>query len=71
MSTTDHPARKLLSIDDVAKMLAVCPNTVRNLTDRGDLPSPIRLGRAVRYRLADVEAWIANGSEPAEGAENV
>jgi len=66
--------KSLLSIDQVAQRLGFCPNTVRSLVrmppqESGGFPQPIRLGRLVRFRVADLEAWerdlVAN-SEPGE-----
>jgi len=56
-----NPSLKLLPVPDVAELCGIAPETVRRLTDRGAMPKPVRLGRAVRYRLADIETWIADG----------
>ena len=48
----------LLTAEDVAARLAVSVRSVRRYTERGVL-APIQLGRAVRYRAADVERLIA------------
>jgi excisionase family DNA binding protein len=51
---------KLLTADQVADKLGVCRKTVFTLTaPRGTLPA-ISFGRSVRYRPADVEAWVAS-----------
>jgi excisionase family DNA binding protein len=47
----------LLTQSDAAKCLAVSSNTVYNLRRTGQLPC-VRLGRAVRYALSDLLAWI-------------
>jgi excisionase family DNA binding protein len=46
---TPHPSRlpHLLTIDGVAKLLAVSIKTTRRLIDRGDLPIH-RIGRQIR-----------------------
>ena len=41
---------RLLTVPEVAEICGVAPETVRRLTDRGAMPQPVRLGRAVRYR---------------------
>ena len=57
-----HP--KLIPAREVAKLLGVCERTVWNLTGSGHLPPPVRIGRrSVRWRLVDLEAFIA-GLEP-------
>ena len=63
MSITDpfKPIRKLVSVSDVGEMCDIANETVRRLTDRGAMPMPVRLGRSVRYRLSEIETWIADG----------
>ena len=49
----------------LAKLLAVSERHVWAMDATGRLgPRPFRLGRAVRWRLAEVEAWIAAGAPP-------
>ena len=50
----------LLTPDKVAALLSVSVRSVRRYTEEGRL-TPVRIGRNVRYRLADVERLIANG----------
>jgi excisionase family DNA binding protein len=52
----------LLSPRQAARALSVCEKTVYNLTKRGELPV-VRVGRAVRYSLEDLRAWITKNSE--------
>lgn len=50
--------RLLLTPRDAAKAMAVCEKTLWNLTQpRGTLPA-VKLGRAVRYDPADLQAFI-------------
>ena len=58
MNATPKPKQQLLTVPDVAELCSIAPETVRRLTDRGTLPRPVRLGRAVRYRLDEIEQWI-------------
>lgn len=44
-----------LTIDAVADVLSVSPNTVRNLIARGDLKA-VKIGRAVRIPAPELEA---------------
>ena len=50
---------QLLSVDDVAAILAVSSKTVRRMIDRGAL-SACRVGRLVRIERADLERYIAS-----------
>lgn len=53
----------LLTPDKVASLLAVSVRSVRRYSEEGRL-TPVRIGRNVRYRLADVEKLIAEGMAP-------
>lgn len=48
----------LLTIEEVAKLFNVSSRHVSNLVKRKQLPQPIRLGRAVRFRLSDIRAIL-------------
>lgn len=48
----------LVDIPEAARLLSVCPRTVWTLKDRGELPT-VRIGRSVRFRVADLEAFVA------------
>ncbi len=50
-------ARLLLTPREAAAALAVCEKTLWSLAKRGELPA-VRIGRAVRYDVADLRAWI-------------
>lgn len=58
----DLLARKeeLLRPETVADMLCVDRSTVYKLQREGRLPC-VRIGEAVRFRLSDIEGFIANG----------
>lgn len=49
---------KLLTTIEVATLLGVAPETVRFWRHNGTGPPARKVGRFVRYRVADVEAWI-------------
>lgn len=59
MLDTPAPPRALLTVDDVAQYLGVKPNTVYAWRVRKEGPRAVKVGRAVRYRLEDVDAWLA------------
>jgi excisionase family DNA binding protein len=44
-------------------MLAICESTLEKLTAAGKI-AVVRIGRAVRYDLADLRAWIAERKTP-------
>lgn len=64
----------LLRPDEAAKALAISPRSLWTRMDRGEIPC-VRIGRSVRYDLADLQAWIEaqkKGRQAAtEKSENV
>jgi predicted DNA-binding transcriptional regulator AlpA len=53
---------EMLSSKDVAKLLGMTTKTVRRLAERGLFPRPLRINhRLLRWRLADVRRWMAEG----------
>ena len=57
----------LLSPQQLAEYLGVPVRTVYAWNHEGTGPTPIRVGRHVRYRRDDVEAWLTanTAKEPA------
>lgn len=56
-----HTPEPTLTPDDAARYLNISPATLatsRLSPPRNDGPPYIRYGRAVRYRLADLDAWL-------------
>ena len=59
--TTSPHRRLLVGRGEACRMLDVGDNTFAQLVSRG-LLTPIRLGeRTIRYRVADLEAFAADG----------
>lgn len=57
----DGSAVRLLRIEDIAERLAVSRSMAWKLVAGGQLPS-IRIGRAVRVRPRDLEAYLADAA---------
>lgn len=58
MQHTEKP-EPLVGIDEVADLLGVTVSRLRKWRERGEMPFPaFAVGRAVRYRLSSVEAWL-------------
>lgn len=55
---------QLESPQDVANYLGVPLDTVYAWRSRGIGPRGIRVGRHVRYRRADVDAWLERQADP-------
>jgi len=49
---------QMLDIQEAAKVLAISERTLYSLTKSGEIPA-LKLQRAVRYRLSDLEEWAA------------
>ena len=59
------PDAQLLSPDDLASYLGVPLKTVYNWRTEGKGPRGIKVGRHVRFRMNDVQAWLEeNADEP-------
>jgi excisionase family DNA binding protein len=51
------PAKLLVSSEQAAQMLSISERTLWTLTDTSQIPV-VRIGRAKRYAIKDLEAWI-------------
>ena len=61
MIDTEHRTDGLISASVVAAKLAISARHLRRLSDAGRVPRPVRIGRAVRWRSAEIRAWISAG----------
>ncbi|HJN39335.1 MAG TPA: helix-turn-helix domain-containing protein [Chloroflexota bacterium] len=59
MSDTTQPTdNQLLSVGQLAELLGVPARTIHAWRYRRTAPPGIRLGKHLRFRRSDVEAWI-------------
>ena len=56
---TEMGAERLLTAQEAADHLRIGRRHLWTITDKGDLPR-IKIGRAVRYRMADLETYVGN-----------
>lgn len=63
--TAAAPVDPLLTVDDVAAMTGLARQTFYKWRSEGNTKGPraIVIGRRVRYRREDVDAWIAGLAE--------
>lgn len=54
----------LVDSNEVAKLLKVSARTVWTMQNSGNMPKPIRFGRAVRWGYAEIKAWVDEGCPP-------
>jgi excisionase family DNA binding protein len=62
------PRIRLLTVTEVARILAVSRSSVYRLVERGELPR-VRVGGSARFRAADIEALIERGLDPGESPD--
>ena len=67
-TASNAPACELLTAADLCSLLKLDARTLRVLRHEGRVPEPIKLGRSLRWRRAEIEAWIA-GEQSAGHAE--
>jgi excisionase family DNA binding protein len=53
--------QRLLTTAEAAEFVRLSQANLEKMRVYGGGPGFVRLGRAVRYRIADLEAWIAAG----------
>ena len=53
----ESPTAPYLTTHQLADRWCVEPAYVRNLRYRGEAPPALRVGKELRFRLRDVEAW--------------
>jgi excisionase family DNA binding protein len=61
-AATTPPA--MLDVHAVAEMLGCSTRHVYRLRDAGQMPAPVKLGSLLRWRAAEIEAWIEGGCQP-------
>ena len=57
----------LLTTRQAAQALSICERTLYALHQRGELPA-IQIGRAVRYDINDIRAWVKKSKKFSESA---
>lgn len=58
----NEPKPLAVGAAELGKLLGLGLRTVRSMDSAGRLPRPIRLGGSVRWRLDEIEAWLAAGA---------
>lgn len=64
---TRRTSEFLIPASALARRLSVSVRTLWRLHSTGKLPPSIRLGGAIRWRSAEIEAWIAAGCPNSQG----
>lgn len=58
----DATACLAIPADAVARLLCVSVRHLWDLNASGRVPRPVRLGRSVRWDVAELESWLAAGA---------
>lgn len=67
-STTTTPPRDWMSPEELANELGVPVRSIYVWRSKGAGPRGHRIGKHVRFRRADVEAWLEAQADPAREA---
>jgi excisionase family DNA binding protein len=62
---TESLTESLMSLEDVAGYLGVPVRTVYSWRSIGKGPRGFRVGKYVRYKAADIDAWLERQADPA------
>jgi predicted DNA-binding transcriptional regulator AlpA len=60
----------VIAADALARLLDVSTRTLWRMRSAGQLPQPVRLGGAVRWRLDEIKKWIGEGCPEKQAREN-
>jgi len=55
----------LMDMRELAKLLKVSNRTVFSMRIHGEMPKPVKIGRAVRWGRSEIMAWVQEGCPPA------
>lgn len=47
------------TLQEVSQLLQADPTTIRRWSKAGQFPNPIKIGRTVRYKTAEIQAFLA------------
>jgi predicted DNA-binding transcriptional regulator AlpA len=62
VKAAEMPQKMLLTIKEVEKETGMCRESLWRRWTTGKMPKPLKLGhRTVRFRYADIRAWIDQG----------
>ncbi len=61
--SNEQGAVRHLTAEEVGERLRIPKHSVYELVKKGHLPA-LHIGRRIRFRVADVEAWEAAGGSP-------
>ena len=63
METTNDTLDAVLSLSELAARLRVSVQTIYDLRSQGRGPRGFRVGRELRFRVSEIDAWLARMEE--------
>ena len=66
-----EPVKEWFTVNELAEWLQMSPHTVYQWRYRGTWPVGHRIGRHLRFRREDVEAWLGQRRDKPTGEEEV
>jgi predicted DNA-binding transcriptional regulator AlpA len=67
MPAESTDAALLIAGDEVCRRLSICKTKLHAMIRGGQFPiRPVRMGRAVRYPVAELNAWVSAGCPAAD-----
>lgn len=60
---SSHEPERLMTIDEVANYTKLSKFTLYKMRSEGHGPPAARLGKHLRYRMSDVDAWIRSKTD--------
>lgn len=55
----------LVNVREACRFLGIARASLYRLLKAGNLPRPVKLGRSTRWRVSDLQSWVAElGREP-------
>lgn len=71
VSNQEEELEPLLTTQEVADLMRISDRHVQNLVTRGQLPSPVRLGRSTRFRRAEIRRFLNGDANEGLGNQAV
>ena len=69
-ATATNDRQRLMNEAEFCAMVQIEPATARNWRWRGVGPRFFRVGKLIRYRVSDVELWLADNAVGGESKAN-
>jgi|CXWL01.1.fsa_nt_gi excisionase family DNA binding protein len=51
----------LITLEELAEILHLSSRTLQRKLSAGELPTPIRIGRSIRWQMSTILKWIQDG----------